>query len=136
MIIEQHVYFVIFGFDHDPEDITRRTGMRPSETWRRGESFSETFPEARRRDNCWILASGLDDQASHREHFEALMAHLDALGAHLPALLREYRCGIGVSRYYFMEDPAFYLPETLLERYRQLGLPVTFDQMGLDSGAQ
>ncbi len=134
MIVEHHVYFSVFGFEEDPEEVTRVAGVEPDEVWRRGETYSEAIPEARRRDNCWILTSGLDQYASHRDHFEKLLIRLEDLGDRLPALLEHYRCGVGVSRYYFMDDPGFYLPARLLERYRELGIPLTFDQLALDAG--
>ena len=132
MVVEHHVYFAVFGFDEDPQEVTLLAGEEPDEVWRRGESFSAAFPEARRRENRWILASGLDEQASPRDHFEKLLLRLEGLGDNLEQLLRRYRCGVGVSRYYFMDDPGFYLPDHLLERYDALGVPVTFDQIALD----
>ena len=131
--LEHHVYFAIFGFQEDPEAITAQAGMPPDDCWRQGEPYSELAPEARRLDNRWLLTSGLDQQASHRDHFEALVEKLEQLGDRLPALRRRYRCGIGVSQYFFMDDPAFYLPAELMARFKALGLTLTFDQLGLDS---
>jgi len=130
--IEHHVYFAVFGFEHDPMQITLEAGIEPDDIWREGESFSPTLPEARRRENRWILSSMLDQGASHRDHFERLLLKLERLGEALPGLQARYRCGIGVSRYYFMDDPGFYLPEDLLARFAALGLTLSFDQLGLD----
>ncbi|MBZ2189957.1 DUF4279 domain-containing protein [Alcanivorax sp. JB21] len=132
-MIEHHVYFAVFGFDEDPAIITRVAGVTPDDIWRQGESYSALTPEARRMENRWILASNLDQQASHREHFEALLIKLEALGDNLTTLRQTYRCGIGVSQYFFMDDPAFYLPGDLMNRYRALSLTLTFDQLGLDA---
>lgn len=132
-MIEHHVYFAVFGFDDDPDIITGIAEIPPDDIWRKGESYSALTPEARRMENRWILASNLDQHASHREHFEALLAKLEALGDSLNALRQSYRCGIGVSRYFFMDDPGFYLPTELMNRYRALSLTLTFDQLGLDA---
>ena len=130
---EHHVYFAVFGFDGDPLDVTLLVGQEPDDSWRKGESFSEVLPDARRMDNRWILSSGLDATASHRDHFEKLLLKLESLGDRLSAVQARYRCGIGVSQYFFMEHPEFYLPAELLTRFEQLGLPVSFDQLGLDA---
>lgn len=130
--MEHHVYFAVFGFDEDPSAISLIAGQEADAYWREGEAFSDALPEARRTENRWILSSGLDASASHRDHFEKLIMKLERLGPALVQLRQQYRCGIGVSQYFFMDNPAFYLPETLLQRFADLGLPVSFDQIGLD----
>lgn len=131
--LEHHVYFAVFGFDDDPLQVTLVAGVEPDDVWRRGEPFSPVLPEARRRENRWLLSSGLDRDASHRDHFEKLLRKLRQLGDGLQRLRQRYRCGIGVSPYFFMDDPAFYLPGELIEGYRALGFAVTFDQLVLDA---
>lgn len=130
--MEHHVYFAVFGFDDDPLQVTLLAGREPDECWRKGEHFTDLLPEAERTDNRWIMSSGLDASASHRDHFEKLALKLEAMGDALVELKQRYRCGIGVSQYFFMDDPAFYLPESLMQRFEALGFPVSFDQLGLD----
>ena len=129
---EHHVYFAAFGFDEDPHQLTLLTGIEPDDVWHQGTPFSAVFPEALRRENRWILSSNLDQYASHADHFERLLLKLQRLGDSLGQLRDRYRCGIGVSQYYFMDDPTFYLAGELLDGYRALGLPLTFDQLCLD----
>lgn len=130
---DHHVYFAVFGFDCDHLAVTLAAGIEPDDIWRKGESFTEVLPEAVRRENRWILSSQLDQHASHRDHFEKLLLKLERLGPALDALRAEYRCGIGVSRYFFMDDPTFYLPEDIIARYQALGFDISFDQLGLDN---
>ena len=130
---EHHVYFAVFGFDDDPLALTLQAGIEPDDIWRKGESYSTALPEATRTENRWIISSGLDHHASHSDHFEKLLLKLERLGAALPLLRERYRCGIGVSQYYFMDDPEFYLEATLIDCFRQLGLEVSFNQMSLDN---
>lgn len=130
---EHHVYFAVFGFDDDPLTLTLLAGTEPDDIWRKGECYSEVLPEATRTENRWIISSGLDHHASHSDHFEKLLLRLERLGPGLPVLRQRYRCGIGVSQYYFMDDPEFYLQADLLQRYRQLGLNVSFNQLSLDN---
>ena len=121
--MEHHVYFAVFGFDHDPRQLDLLLGQSADDYWHEGESFSEAFPEARRRENRWILSSQLDHTASHRDHFEKLLYKLKRLSPQLQALDPGYRF-----------DPAFYLPAEILEGYESLGFAITFDQLGLDHG--
>ncbi len=43
-----------------------------------------------------------------------------------------YRYGIGVSQYFFMDEPAFYLPADIIDGYQTLGFDISFDQLGID----
>lgn len=130
---DHHVYFAVFGFDCDHLAVTLAAGIEPDDIWRKGESFTAVLPEAVRRENRWILSSQLDQHASHRDHFEKLLLKLEHLGPALDTLRAEYRCGIGVSRYFFMDEPTFYLPEDIIARYQALGFDISFDQLGLDN---
>lgn len=130
--MEHHVYFAVFGFDHDPRQLDLLLGQSADDYWHEGETFSDAFPDARRRENRWILSSQLDHTASHRDHFEKLLYKLKRLAPQLQALEPDYRFGIGVSHYFVMDDPAFYLPAEILDGYETLGFAITFDQLGLD----
>lgn len=132
---EHHVYFAIFGFDHDPSRLDLLMGQSADDYWREGESFSDTVPEAQRRENRWILSSQLDETASHSDHFEKLLLKLKRIAPQLDALADDYRYGIGVSHYFFMDDPTFYLPAEILDGFQALGFEISFDQLGLDHGS-
>jgi hypothetical protein len=131
--IEHHVYFAVFGYDTDALAITLQAGIEADDIWVKGESYSTALPEAVRTDNRWILSSGLDRDASHSDHFEKLLFKLQRLSDALPTLRETYRCGIGVSQYFFMDDPSFYLRPDIIERYQQLGFTISFDQLAIDS---
>jgi hypothetical protein len=126
---EHHVFFAVVGFTEHPRQISLITGVEADDFWVEGETFTDVMPEARRRENRWILSSGLNRDASHRDHFERLLYKLYPLADRLPRLMEDYRCGIGVSRFFFMDDPRFYLPEELIASFHELGLDVGFDQL-------
>ncbi|MCG8439271.1 MAG: DUF4279 domain-containing protein [Pseudomonadales bacterium] len=133
-MMEHHVYFAIVGFDHDPARLDVLLGQGADDYWREGDTYSDAFPDAQRRENRWILSSQLDERASHRDHFEKLLLKLQRLAPQLKNLPGDYRYGIGVSHYFFMDDPAFYLPDDIIEGFNALGFDVTFDQLGIDNG--
>ncbi|GEM_PF-424385 len=126
---EHHVFFAVVGFTGHPRNISLITGVEADDFWVEGETFTEAMPEARRRENRWILSSGLSRDAGHRDHFERLLYKLHPLAERLPGLMQDYRCGIGVSRFFFMDDPRFYLPDELIAAFHELGLDVGFDQL-------
>lgn len=130
---EHHVYFAVFGYDTDALAITLQVGLEADDIWIKGEPYSSALPEAVRTQNRWILSSGLDRNASHSDHFEKLLFKLQRLGEALPTLRQTYRCGIGVSQYFFMDDPSFYLRADIIEGYQKLGFTISFDQLALDN---
>ena len=140
--MEHHVYFAVFGFDHDPQQLDLLLGQSADDYWREGQSYSDAVPEALRQENRWILSSQLDHTASHRDHFEKLLYKLQRLAPQLTALdepapdntvwEKHYRYGIGVSQYFFMDDPTFYLPAEIIDGYRALDFDISFDQLGID----
>jgi hypothetical protein len=129
---EHHVYFAVFGFDDDPLTLTLLVGQEPDDIWHKGEHYSAALPDATRTENRWIISSGLDHHASHLDHFDKLALKLERLGTALTTLQQQYRCGVGVSQYYFMDDPAFYLSEELLARFHAMAIPISFNQLALD----
>lgn len=130
---EHHVFFAVVGFHVPHQQISLIAGAEPDDIWVRGRPYTDIMPEALRRENRWIVSSGLDRFAGHREHFERLLHKLERFADRLPELRENYRCGIGVSHFFFMEEPRFYLPGDLIARYTELGLDISFDQL-LPSG--
>ena len=58
--MEHHVYFAVFGFDHDPQQLDLLLGQSADDYWCEGENYSDAVPEALRQENRWILSSQLD----------------------------------------------------------------------------
>ena len=133
MTEECHVYFAVFGFDAEPMEITLLAGIEPDVCWSRGDPITPLMPDARHRQARWLLSSGLDRYASHQDHFEKLYYRLHRLGDRLTLMRSRYRSGLGVSQYFFFEDARFYLPDSLIADYEALGIPLSFDQLGLDN---
>lgn len=133
MTEECHVYFAVFGFDAAPMEITLLAGVEPDICWSKGDPITPLEPDAKHRQSRWLLCSGLDRYASYQDHFEKLYYRLRSLGDRLGLLRNRYRCGLGVSQYFYVEDAGFYLPDHLIADYEALGIPLSFDQLCLDS---
>ncbi len=123
------IYLVVSGYGDDPGTVTGVLGLPPTEVWVRGQPFSDTFPDARRHRSQWMLASGLPFDAAYGEHGAALLALLEPRAAALHALAQRHAIGLAVGRYFHTSDPLFFLDETLVTRFRALGLEPYFDQL-------
>ncbi|MFZ5699476.1 MAG: DUF4279 domain-containing protein [Pseudomonadota bacterium] len=123
------IYLVVSGYGDDPETVTRVLGLPPTEVWVRGQPFSDTFPDARRHRSQWMLASGLPFDAAYGEHGAALLALLEPRADALRTLAQRHSIGLAVGRYFHTSDPLFFLDETLVSRFRALGLEPYFDQL-------
>lgn len=126
---ELALYLVITGYGDDPAPVTRLLGLPPTDVWVRGEPFSTVFPDARRARSQWMLASGLDIDASFHDHGMRLLQHLEDRADALRAVTNRWPAGIAVGRYYHTGAAGFFLDEALIARFAALGLTVAFDQL-------
>lgn len=123
------IYLVVTGYGDDPAVVTDALGLPPTDAWVRGAPFSEAFPDALRSRSQWMLASGLPFDAAWRDHCTQLLALLEPRAAALGELAGQYTVGLAVGRYFHTSDPAFFLDDGIVERFRVLGLEPHFDQI-------
>lgn len=123
------IYLVITGYGDDPAPVSGALGLEPTEHWVRGQPFSELFPEARRTRSQWMLASGLPFDASFAAHCERLLELLEPRREALLNLANQHTVSIAVGRYYHTDDALFFLAESVIGRFRALGLDPRFDQI-------
>ena len=123
------IYLVVTGYGDDPAVVTDLLGLPPTDAWVRGAPFSEAFPDALRSRSQWMLASGLPFDAAYRDHCLQLLALLEPRAAALRALAGQFTVGLAVGHYFHTSDPAFFLDDAVVARFRALGLEVHFDQI-------
>lgn len=126
---ELAIYLVVSGYGDDPAVVSDHLGLPPTEAWTRGEPFSEAFPEATRARSQWMLASGLPFDAALGDHCRGLLDLLEPRADALRELARRHVVGVAVGRYYHTSDPAFFVDEDIIRRFRALGLEARFDQL-------
>ncbi len=71
---EQYAYFAVTG-SFDPEEITRRTGISPGDSWRTGDLHPRTRLE--RKFSRWSLHSRLPRSQPLEAHIKDVLARLD-----------------------------------------------------------
>src|SRR2546427_6045517 len=84
---EQYAYFTITG-SFDPAEITRRIGVEPSQSWRKGELHPKNQME--RKFSRWSLASRLDRAADLEAQIKDVLVQMDKKPTELMSLSREY----------------------------------------------
>lgn len=90
--------FALFGFQEDPDEVTRIIGMAPSRTDRIGKPLSSVLnPSAYgsalpiAKVNSWELDSGLDTSADVASHMRALLDQLRPVWSVLHSLAERYQ---------------------------------------------
>jgi Domain of unknown function (DUF4279) len=68
---ETTMYLVIMGFEQHPDVITMDLGVKPSQTWLKGDRVEDS--QITRKFNGWELESGLDKAQSAQAHLQGLM---------------------------------------------------------------
>lgn len=116
---EPYAYFYLAG-EFDPDQITRRAGVNPSETARAGDAIGST--EIKRRNNLWALQSRLQPSAPVDRHVSDVLDQLDKnrpafeeLSGKLGGIIEI----VGFSREY---APAISLEPEIVERMAQYAL--------------
>ena len=121
---QQYAYFAVYG-DFDPDGITARVGIRPTECWRRGDVCPRT---KRERNSCfWSLHSRLDRGQELEAHIADVLDQLDANQAAFGALSREFRGCMQLVAYFNREYPGLHFEPEITEGLARYSLAVDFD---------
>ncbi len=71
---EINARFMLKG-DFDPDEVSNRIGLEPTETWRRGDPVPHA-PLLRRHSDLWLITSSKAPHASLREQVDDLLSVL------------------------------------------------------------
>jgi Domain of unknown function (DUF4279) len=116
---EPYAYFCLAGA-FDPDEITRKVGMKPTEVARAGDSIGST--QIKRKNSLWTLHSRLQPSGAVDMHVRDVLDQLDTSRAAFEELSREVGGIIeivGFSRDY---APAISLDPNLVSRMAQYSL--------------
>mgnify|MGYP001018388942 CR=1 FL=1 len=121
---QQYAYFTITG-SFEPEEITRRVGVEPTESWRKGEVHPKNQRE--RKFSRWSLASRLDRSAELEAHIRDVLVQVDQKPAEFQSVSREYGGRMQLVGYWNNLYPGLYLDQSLVESLARYALSVDFD---------
>jgi Domain of unknown function (DUF4279) len=121
---EQYAYFSVTG-GFDPDDITRRVGVPPTEAWRKGDLHPRTRLE--RKFSRWSVRSRLALDRSLEDHIGDVLSQLDERRADFQAVAAECGGCMQLVGYFHEGYPGLHFDAGLVEQLSQYRLSVDFD---------
>jgi hypothetical protein len=121
---EQFAYFTVTG-SFDPEELTLRAGVGPSESWRAGDLHPRTRHE--RKFSRWFLHSRLPRNEPLEAHVKDVLDQLDENAAGFISLSREYGGGMQLVGYFHEGYPGLHFDADIVARLGRYNLSVDFD---------
>jgi hypothetical protein len=123
---DQYAYLRLVEFDENPDDITSRLGIQPTECWRKGEAISDSSHV--RKFNCWKLESRLSRTADFEDHIADVLRQLDVNKDGVKQIVKEHGWGcMQLVGYFNSHYPGLCLDAELVQRIAEYGLSVDCD---------
>ena len=127
---EHYAYFTICsGFD--PDEITKRVGINPTESWKQGELHPKTGRE--RKLSRWSLFSTLPKDQPLEAHVRGVLAQLDRNAGAFRDVSNEFAGVTQLVGYFWAEYPGLSFERDIVSGLARYGLSVDFDFYGLYS---
>jgi len=120
-----YAYFRVAGEALPLEEISSSLGMRPTESWRKGDpgQYNPSRP-----DSGWCLYSPLPrSNLRIDEHVEALLPLLEAQTSVVRALSERFTTYLVCVGHFSESSPGFFLSKEVIERLGNLGLSLDCD---------
>jgi Domain of unknown function (DUF4279) len=120
----QYAYFHVRG-SFDPDEVTRRVGLVPTETAREGDVIGSTTKK--RPCSLWALHSRLERRAPLEQHVQDVLDQLDANKMAFEALSRELGGTMELVGYFHECEPGVALERQIVERLAGYALTLDCD---------
>jgi hypothetical protein len=121
---EQYAYFTVTD-SFDPAEITRRIGVEPTKSWRKGDLHPKNQME--QKFSRWSLASRLDRTADLEDHIRDVLAQMDQKPAEFQSVSREFGGCMQLVGYWNTQYPGLHFDRSMTEGLARYGLSVDFD---------
>lgn len=121
----EYAYFQAVG-DDNPDIITKKLGIEPSESWKLGETSERRGQIITRRSSRWKLDSGLNDQSLLNDHLSALLEQLQPKSQELRNIREKFKTQLVCVGYYY-QSFTFELDFETQHKATELGLSFHFD---------
>jgi len=121
---EYYAYFTIAN-SFDPDEITRRVGISPTDSWRKGDIHPKTGHA--RNFSRWSLRSRLETTASLETHVRDVLDQLDANPAAFKQLCIEKSGTMQLVAYFRTDYPGLDFERELIERIAGYSLSMDCD---------
>jgi hypothetical protein len=117
-------YFHVRG-SFDPDEITRKVGLSPTETGREGEPVGGT--SKKRQCSLWALHSRLEPTAPLEDHVRDVLDQLDTSREAFEKISRELGGTMELVGYFREREPGVALEREIVERMARYALMLDCD---------
>ncbi len=121
---EYKAYFTITG-DFDPEELSSRVGILPSECWKKGDVNERTRRE--RKFSRWSVDSRVDQSQPIVEHIRDVLKQLEPFTEKLKPEIANFEAGMQTVAYFHQESPWFHFDEDVVAGCAALNLSIDCD---------
>ena len=121
---EQYAYLTVVG-EFDPETISVRLGLEPSEAWVKGSRNERTHLE--RKFSRWSLNSRLDHSASLENHVKDVLEQSLPKAEKIRELGNEYEVGVQLVGHFYNDYPGFGLDCDVISGLARLNVGIDCD---------
>lgn len=121
---ECYAYFTVVG-SFDPEQVTRRVGLAPTTSWRKGDLNPR--PPLERTFSRWNLRSRLGDTVPLELHVKDVLDQLDTNPAAFREVSVELEGTMELVAYFYRDYPGISFEHDLIERMADYSLGMDCD---------
>jgi hypothetical protein len=104
---EQYAYFCIEDFPFAPEEMTKKLGLEPTTTWRKGDVHPKSRFEIKH--NRWMLYTRLAKEKYLEDHVKDVLHQLEPCAESLIPLTAEFSAKLQLVGYFYQSYPGFQL---------------------------
>lgn len=123
---EIKVYFRIVGFPMSPEVLTDKLGLKPTDTWKKGDAgriAKTTF-----KNNGWELSSGLNKSVDLKTHVGTLLDNITPFKKNFVKVCSEYPPDLICVVYSYGGDrPAIVFERDIIKELTELNASIDVD---------
>ncbi|MDH5858166.1 DUF4279 domain-containing protein [Lampropedia aestuarii] len=128
-----YAFFSLTG-EFDPEEITRRLGVKPSDTWRKGDWHPRVQRE--RKNSRWKLESRLTRLQPLEDHIADVLAQMEKNAQAFSAISKEYNGLMQLVGYFHEGYPGLGFDAQLVAGLAKFNLSMDLDFYALWSDAR
>jgi Domain of unknown function (DUF4279) len=133
MATETYAYFLLTGTDLNPEEITRKVGITPTQIFLKGDRIHPKGSRTRDRSG-WQVKSSLEQETDIEAHVRSVLEKLKTGWQPLIEIIEnapKYEAVINCVMYYTPEEAGsgsgFHLDRSILDQIHQLKAEIDFD---------
>jgi hypothetical protein len=121
---EQYAYLTVTG-DFDPDSITARLSLKPTEQWVKGSRNERTHLE--RKFSRWSLESRLERSASLEDHVRDILDQALPSAGEIVQIGKEHSAYMQLVGWFHNDYPGFGLDEGIISGLAQLNVGIDCD---------